>query len=51
MRSPRGTRGWTNGQKACGFHLAEDPAPEIQPWGYAVEIDGALVWTDDLVLD
>ena len=23
----------------------------FQPWGYALEIDGALVWTDDLVLE
>jgi hypothetical protein len=37
--------------EAHGFCLAEEPAPEIQPWGYAVEIAGALVWTDDLVLE
>ena len=50
MRSPPGARvdEWA---EARGFRLAEEPAPEIQPWGYAVEIDGALVWTDDLVLD
>ncbi|MQA92849.1 MAG: hypothetical protein GEU90_21935 [Gemmatimonas sp.] len=34
-----------------GVSLADEPSAEIQPWGYAVEIDGALVWTDDLVLD
>ena len=34
--------------KAHGFRLADGPAPEIQPWGYAVEIDGTLVWTDGL---
>ena len=37
--------------EARGIRLADEPAPEIQPWGYAVEIDGALVWTDDLVLE
>lgn len=37
--------------EAHGSSLAEEPAKEIQPWGYALEIDGALVWTDDLVLD
>jgi hypothetical protein len=37
--------------EAHGCRLAEEPAPEIQPWGYGVEIDGALVWTDDLVLE
>jgi hypothetical protein len=36
---------------ARGVSLVPEPAPEIQPWGYAVEIEGALVWTDDLVLD
>jgi hypothetical protein len=30
-----------------GFSLAPEPAAEIRPWGYAVEIEGALVWTDD----
>ncbi|CAN5238240.1 hypothetical protein BH24GEM2_BH24GEM2_06430 [soil metagenome] len=34
--------------EAHGVHLAEEPAPEIQPWGYAMRIEGALVWTDDL---
>jgi hypothetical protein len=33
--------------EAHGFSLADAPAPEIRPWGYAVVIDGALVWTDD----
>lgn len=33
--------------RAHGGSLAEEPAPEIQPWGYAVRIEGALVWTDD----
>ena len=33
--------------RAQGVSLAEQPAPEIQPWGYAMEIDGVLVWTDD----
>jgi hypothetical protein len=37
--------------EAHGLSLADEPAPEIQPWGYAVEIDGALVWTYDLVLE
>lgn len=37
--------------EAHGLSLAEEPATEIRPWGYAVEIDGATVWTDDLVLD
>lgn len=37
--------------EAHGLSLAEEPAPEIQPWGYAVEVDGAMVWTDDLVLN
>ncbi|HEU4752540.1 MAG TPA: hypothetical protein VFU47_05475 [Armatimonadota bacterium] len=35
---------------AHGLSLTDEPAPELRPWGYAVEIDGALVWTDDLVL-
>lgn len=34
--------------KAHGGSLADHPAPEIQPWGYAMRIEGALVWTDDL---
>jgi hypothetical protein len=37
--------------EAHGLSLAEEPATEIRPWGYAMEIDGATVWTDDLVLD
>ena len=37
--------------EARGVRLAEEPAQEIRPWGYAMDIDGALVWTDDLVLD
>jgi hypothetical protein len=32
---------------ARGFSLALEPAAEIRPWGYAMEIEGALVWTDD----
>ena len=36
---------------ARGCRLADEAAAEIQPWGYAMEIDGALVWTDDLVLE
>ena len=34
-----------------GSRLAAEQATEIQPWGYAVEVDGALVWTDDPVLE
>ena len=34
--------------EAHGQSLADAPAAEIQPWGYAMEIEGALVWTDDL---
>lgn len=37
--------------EARGVHLVAEAAAEIQPWGYAVEVDGALVWTDDLVLE
>ncbi len=33
---------------AHGGSLQDEAAPEIQPWGYAVRIEGALVWTDDL---
>jgi hypothetical protein len=33
---------------AHGGSLQDEAAPEIQPWGYAMEIEGALVWTDDL---
>lgn len=33
---------------AHGVRLAEEPAPEIRPWGYWMEIDGAMVWTDDV---
>ena len=36
---------------AHGRTLADEPAPEIRPWGYAMEIEGATVWTDDLVLN
>ena len=36
--------------EAHGIRLADDPAAEIRPWGYWVEIDGVRVWTDDLVL-
>lgn len=28
----------------------DEPAPKIQPWGYAMVIEGATVWTDDLIL-
>jgi hypothetical protein len=34
--------------EARGFSLADEPAPEIHPWGYWMEIDGAMVWTDDV---
>ena len=34
--------------EAHGVRLADEPAPEIHPWGYAMEIAGALVWTDDV---
>lgn len=36
--------------EAHGLSLADRPAAEIRPWGYWMEIDGARVWTDDLVL-
>lgn len=36
---------------AHGMSLAEGTAPEIRPWGYAMEVEGATVWTDDLLLD
>jgi hypothetical protein len=32
---------------AHGVSLQDEPAPEIRPWGYWLEIDGARVWTDD----
>lgn len=32
---------------ARGVSLAPEPAEEIRPWGWALEVDGALVWTDD----
>lgn len=37
--------------EAHGLSFREEPAAEIQPWGYCVEVDGARVWTDDVVLD
>lgn len=32
-----------------GVSLADEPAPELQPWGYWMEMDGARIWTDDIV--
>ena len=32
--------------KARGVSLADEPAPDLQPWGYWMEIAGAMVWTD-----
>lgn len=32
---------------ARDFSMAPEPAPELRPWGYALEIEGAIVWTDD----
>ncbi len=37
--------GWA---KAQGFSLTDEPAAEIQPWGYWMDIDGVKVWTDDV---
>lgn len=34
--------------KAHGASVADEPAPELQPWGYWMEIDRARVWTDDI---
>ena len=34
--------------EAHGRCLTDPPSPEIRPWGYAMEIAGALVWTDDV---
>ncbi|HUE97070.1 MAG TPA: hypothetical protein VMN39_10440 [Longimicrobiaceae bacterium] len=31
-----------------GVRLADDPAPEIQPWGYVMDVAGARIRTDDL---
>lgn len=36
---------------AHGLRFREEPTAEIQPWGYYVDVDGARVWTDDVVLD
>lgn len=33
---------------AHGFSMTEEPTPELQPWGYWMEIAGASVWTDDI---
>jgi hypothetical protein len=33
---------------ARGVSLADELAPELQPWGYWMEIAGARVWTDDI---
>jgi hypothetical protein len=33
--------------KARGTSLVDEPAPELRPWGYWMQIDGAMVWTDD----
>ncbi len=30
-----------------GVSLADRPASELRPWGYAMEVEGALVWTDE----
>jgi hypothetical protein len=35
---------------AHGLSLQDEPAPEIRPWGFWLEVDGARVWTDDPVL-
>ena len=32
--------------KARGVSLADEPAAELQPWGYWMQIAGAMVWTD-----
>ena len=36
---------WAAGR---GVSLADEPAPELQPWGYWMEIAGARVWTDNI---
>jgi hypothetical protein len=33
--------------KAHGGSLDDEPAPDLHPWGYWMEIEGAMVWTDD----
>lgn len=35
--------------KARGVRLTDEPAPDLQPWGFWMEIAGAMVWTDDIV--
>jgi hypothetical protein len=34
--------------EAQGVSLVDEPPPEIQPWGYWMEIAGVRVWTDDI---
>jgi hypothetical protein len=35
--------------KAQGVRLTDEPAPDLQRWGFWMEIAGAMVWTDDVV--
>jgi hypothetical protein len=35
--------------EAHGANLTDTPAPALRPWGYWMEIDGARVWTDDMI--
>lgn len=34
--------------EAHGVSLVNEPVPDIHPWGYFMEIDGAMLWTDDI---
>jgi hypothetical protein len=37
--------------EAQGFAFEDEAPAEIRPWGYGMEVEGALVWTDDLLLE
>jgi hypothetical protein len=34
--------------KAGGVTLHDQPAPQLRPYGFWMEIAGAMVWTDDV---
>jgi len=45
--SPAGSPWWTPGRRHADFGRIPEPAEESKPWEYAVDVDGALVWTDE----
>jgi hypothetical protein len=35
---------------AHGVSLVEEPAPEVRPWGFWMDIEGARVWTHNAMV-